>query len=97
MQSYISQNRPVINEETVFLVNIIKEVFRKTKLQIERKDLIFEVCKNHTVAEKWSQYSHMTDWLIMEARHQVTKEQPKIYPSPSAFVDVSYVKTYNHL
>lgn len=50
-------------------MNVIKEAFRKASLKVERKDLIYELCKNNVVAEKWSQYSHMTDWLIMEARH----------------------------
>lgn len=69
IQSYIKQNKPAINEETTFLLNVIKDAYRKTQLQIERQDLIFELCKNQTIAEKWQEFNHMTDWLIMEARH----------------------------
>lgn len=65
--SYISKNRPHFNEDTMFLLNVIKDIFRKTSLTIDRKDLIFQICKNHTVAEKLQQYQHMVDWLIMEA------------------------------
>ena len=39
----------------------------------------------------------MIDWLVMEARHQVGKENPNSFPAPSAFVDISHVKTTKHL
>ena len=52
VQSYIKKNKPILNDETNFLLNVIKDVYRKTQLKIERKDLVFEICKNHTVAEK---------------------------------------------
>ena len=59
----------MLNDDTVFLMNVIKDVYRRSQLKVEKKDLIYEICKNHTVAEKWSQYYHMVDWLVMESRH----------------------------
>ncbi len=80
----------------MFLINVLKEGFRKER-QIDRNDLIAEVCKHSSVVEKLQVYNYMIDWLIMEARHLVTKEAPKVFPSTSAFVDISHVKTTRHL
>ncbi len=54
ISTYISKTRPVLNDDTVFLMNVIKDTYRRSQLKMEKKDLIYEICKNHTVAEKWS-------------------------------------------
>lgn len=65
---YETRKRPVLNEETVYILNVLKDSFR-TNLKISKRDLIYEVCRNYTVSELWEKYINMTDWLIMEARH----------------------------
>ena len=97
IKPYQQQTMPILNDDTVFLINVLKDGFRKTKLQVNRKDLIQEVCKHDRVADKLSLYCHLVDWLVMEARHQVAKESPKCHPATSAFVDISHVKTAQHL
>ena len=93
--TYEHRKRPVLNEETVYVLNMLKDVFRRN-FKVPKKDLIFEVCRNYTVAELCEKYINMTDWLIMEARHQIHKEMPRKYADHSHFVDVSQVKTLRH-
>ena len=62
--------------------------------------LVKELCKNYMFAELYQKYEGtmgMGEWLAIEARHELLKELPKQYPTPAAFVDVSYVKTAKHL
>ncbi|CDW77155.1 UNKNOWN [Stylonychia lemnae] len=102
--SLLPSKRPVLNEETLFLLNIFKDAYRKYQTQpnivlanINTMDMLREISKNHIFAELLQKYSHLNQWLLVEARHQLTKEVKKGFQPACAFVDVSHIKTMKHL
>lgn len=48
--------QPVLNEDTMCLIGIMKEAIRKMSSNPDRKELIAEVCKDIAVTEKLSLY-----------------------------------------
>jgi len=90
---YEERKKPVLTDETHFLLNVIKGAY-KQNLNYEKADLIFDICKNNAVAEVWSKFYNLGDWLLMEAKQQVIREMPKNEKLPEKFVDPLAIKTY---